>query len=180
MQYDDESSLARAFAGRERAAFDEAYRRFGGLLYSTAMNVLHDPDDSQDCVHDVLTRIWSNPNAYVTQRGALRSFLVVCVRNDAISRQRSAKRSALLAQRLTAAPQTEEFEIEDFVQNAKLHDAIRQLPQEQRKPLLLAYFEHKTHVEVAKETQVPLGTTKSRLALALRKLGALLKPDYPA
>lgn len=178
MQIDDESSLARAFAARERSAFDEAYRRYGGLLYSTAMNVLHSPDDAQDCVHDVLVRVWGNPNAYVSLRGALRSFLVVCVRNDAISRRRSAGRAANLAQRLETQVRIEEFEIEDFVQNAKLHDAIAQLPEEQRKPLQLAYFEFKTHVEIARELDVPLGTTKSRLALALRKLGAVLKPDY--
>ena len=73
----------------------------------------------------------------------------------------------------------EEFEIDDFVQQRKLRAAIDELPQEQRRPVLLAYFGGKTHVEIAKELAEPLGTVKSRISLGLRKLGAALKEGGP-
>lgn len=172
----EERTLAQAFARREDWAFDEAYRRYGSLLYSVALNVLRNAQDAEDCVHDALVRVWRNPKAFAVDRGSVRSFLTVVVRNDAISRLRAAARRGRLAERLGHEDEpSEEFEIEDFVQQRKLRAAIDELPQEQRKPVLLAYFGGKTHVEIAKELSEPLGTVKSRISLGLRKLGAALK-----
>lgn len=170
----EESTLAQAFARRERWAFDEAYRRYGSLLFSVALNVLHNAEEAEDCVHDVLVRVWKNPQAFAVDRGSVRAFLVVCVRNDAISRQRSAARRARLSERIGHEEATEEIEIEDFVENAKVREALAQLPEDQRKAITLAYFGGKTHVEIAKTLDEPLGTVKSRISLGLRKLGTAL------
>ena len=173
---DEDRRLAQAFARREDWAFDEAYRRYGSLLFSVALNVLHNSEDAEDCVHDVLVRVWKNPQAFAADRGSVRAFLVVCVRNDAISRQRSAARRSRLSEQITHTQEvSEEFEIEDFVQQRQVRDAIAQLPEEQRNAVILAFFRGKTHVEIAKELDQPLGTVKSRISLALRKIGAALR-----
>jgi RNA polymerase sigma-70 factor (ECF subfamily) len=172
----EERALAQAFARREGWAFDEAYRRYGSLLFSVAYNVLHNAEDAEDCVHDVLVRVWKHPQAFAVDRGSVRAFLVVCVRNDAISRQRSAARRMRLNERITHAEDTvEEPHIEDFVEQQRVREAIAQLPEEQRKAVLLAFFAGKTHVEIAKELGQPLGTVKSRISLGLRKIGAALQ-----
>lgn len=176
----EERTLAQAFARREDWAFDEAYRRYGTLLYSVALNVLHNVQDAEDCVHDALVRVWRNPKTFAADRGSVRAFLTVVVRNDAISRLRASARRGRLAERLGREDEpAEEFEIDDFVQQRKLRAAIEELPQEQRQPVLLAYFGGKTHVEIAKELAEPLGTVKSRISLGLRKLGAALKEGRP-
>lgn len=167
--------MAHAFAGREAWAFAEAYRRFGNLLYSVALNVLGAPQDAEDCVQDVLLRVWRRPGAFASQRGSVRAFLVVCVRNDAISRARSGARRARLAERAAQyASLDEEPEIDDFVEQRRVREAIAQLPPEQRQALVLAFFQGKTHVQIAQELGQPLGTVKSRISLALRKLGLAL------
>jgi RNA polymerase sigma-70 factor (ECF subfamily) len=99
----------------------------------------------------------------------------VCVRNEAITRVRSKGRRERLAQRLAAEPQEhDELRVVDVIENARLRAALAKLPPEQRRPLELAYFEQKTHTEIAKELDTPLGTIKSRIAMGLRKLGAAL------
>jgi RNA polymerase sigma-70 factor (ECF subfamily) len=171
----DDEALAAAFAAKERWAFDEAYARFGRLLYSTAYHVLGNAEDAQDCVHDALTRVWRSPDSYTRSRGAVRSFLTVCVRNEAITRLRSKTRRRKLEERVAAEPQEHhELEASDVIEHDRLRAALRTLPPEQRKPLELAYFGYKTHVEIARELNEPLGTIKSRIALGLRKLGAAL------
>jgi RNA polymerase sigma-70 factor (ECF subfamily) len=163
---------------REQWAFVEAYERYGGLLYSAAYNVVRNAEDAEDCVHDALLRIWKTPDAYSTQRGALVSFLSVCVRNRAISMLRSQSRRSRLADRAAAAAapsQATTFEIPDFIEHARLRDAIATLPVEQRTPLLLAYYDGKTHVQIAKELDWPLGTVKSRLSLGVKRLGNMLR-----
>jgi RNA polymerase sigma-70 factor (ECF subfamily) len=171
----DEATLAQAFARHERWAFDEVYRRYGALLYSVALNVLHNAQDAEDCVHDVLVRVWKNVRAYSIQLGTPRAFLVVCVRNDAISRVRAAARRERLVQRVTQeSAKSEDLNIPDFVEQERVREALAVLPEDQRKALMLAYFGGKTHVEIAKELDEPLGTVKSRIALGLRKLGVAL------
>ncbi len=170
-----EDALADGFAAHERWAFEEAYRRYGGLLYSAAYHVLGNAEDAQDCVHDALARVWKAPNAYSRARGAVRSFLTVCVRNEAISRLRSQSRRTRLAERLAAEPQEhDELGAGDPIERDRLRAAFAKLPPEQRAPLELAYYGGRTHVEISNELQQPLGTVKSRIAMGLRKLGAAL------
>lgn len=170
-----DDDIAAAFSRKERWAFEEAYRRYGSLLFSTALRVVGDRDDAADCVHDALARVWRSPNAYSRSAGAIRSFLVVCVRNEAVTRARSKARRLKLDDRLAAEPsEHEELRTIDFLENDRLHRALANLPAEQRKPLELAYFEQKTHTEIARELDEPLGTVKSRIAMGLRKLGSAL------
>lgn len=173
----DDEALAAAFATKQPWAFEEAYRRYGALLYSTAYHVLANQQDAQDCVHDALTRVWRSPDSYARSRGAVRSFLVVCVRNEAITRLRSKVRREKLAARVATEPlEHDELRVVDVIEHARLRSALTKLPPEQRQPLELAYFEQKTHTEIAKELEQPLGTIKSRIAMGLRKLGAALAP----
>lgn len=172
----DDPALDRAFAARERWAFDEAYARYAGLLYSAAYNVLRAREDAEDCVHDALLRVWNNPGAYTTQRGALRCFLAVCVRNAAISRIRATQTRASAQRRAAVEPEAEDVEFPDVVERSRLRAAIAALPDEQRRPLVLAYYGYRTHVEIAEALATPLGTIKSRIAQAVRRLGPAMRP----
>jgi RNA polymerase sigma-70 factor (ECF subfamily) len=79
----------------------------------------------------------------------------------------------------TTRDEPSEFEIPDHVEVARLKVALATLPTDQRQALDLAFFRNRTHVEIAKELNVPLGTIKSRLSLAIRKLHASLAPETP-
>ncbi len=176
----DDDTLAAAFAARERWAFDEAYRRYAPSLYSAAYNVLGNAEDAADCVQDALTRVWRSPHAYRRERGLVRSFLVVCVRNEAISRRRSQLRRQHLEARLAAEPQEHEvLRAGDPIERDRLRAALAKLPPQQRVPLELAYYEGKTHAEISDELREPLGTVKSRIAAGLRKLAAALDTATP-
>lgn len=172
-----DDALAAAFANREPWAFEEAYRRYASLLYSTAYNVLSDAEDARDCVQEALTRIWRASHAYTRARGNVRSFLTVCVRNEAISRLRSQARRRRLSDRLAAEPiEHAQLEAGDPVDRDRLRAAMAKLPPEQRLPLELAYYRGRTHVEIAAELREPLGTIKSRIANGLRTLASALEP----
>ena len=171
-----DEGLAAAFAAHEGWAFGEAYRRYAALLYSAAYNVLGNADDAQDCIADAVARLWRSRGAYSTSRGNLRSFLVVCVRNEAISRRRRQSRALRLEERLAALPvEHEELRVSDPIERDRVRNALLALPREQRTPLELAYYEGKTHSEIAAELQEPLGTIKSRIKNGLRKLGSALE-----
>jgi RNA polymerase sigma-70 factor (ECF subfamily) len=168
--------LEAAFAAHEGWAFGEAYRQYASLLYSAAYNVLGNADEAKDSVADALARLWRSPRAYSTERGSLRSFLVVCVRNEAISRRRRQARRVRLEERLAAMPtEHEELRLPDPIERDRVRRALLALPVEQRTALELAYYEGKTQSEIAAELQEPLGTVKSRIKHGLRKLGLALE-----
>jgi len=171
-----DDAVAAAFAAHRGWAFGEAYRRYASLLYSTAYNVLGGSEEAQDCVADAFARLWRIPDAYSTARGNLRNFLVVCVRNEAISRRRQLGRQARLESRLAAMPpEHTELKLSDPIERDRVRRALLELPAEQRTALALAYYDGKTHSEIAAELREPLGTIKSRIKLGLRKLASALE-----
>jgi RNA polymerase sigma-70 factor (ECF subfamily) len=176
---DDE--LTANFVARRPEALEEAYRAFAPVLYSVARHVLGSDADAQDCVHDALLRIWGRSDAYRPDRGSLRTFLSVCVRNEAIGRKREAARHYHIEQRMALAEPERPYELEiaDPVDRARLRDALATLPDEQRHALELAYFGYLSHSQISEKLGVPLGTIKSRLAMGLRKLQNTL-PVQPA
>jgi RNA polymerase sigma-70 factor (ECF subfamily) len=149
----NEEALAVAFAAHERWAFARAYQEYASLLYSVAYNVLRNGEEAQDCVADAIARLWRSSSAYSSKRGSVRSFLVVCVRNEAISRRRRQNR------------------------RVRLEEPFAKVPDDQRAALQLAFYDGKTHTEIAAELNVPLGTIKSRISLGLRKIAATLGSD---
>ena len=152
-------------------SLEEVYAAFGGALYSLARSVLGGDADAQDCVHDVLVRAWQRPGAFRPERGSLRAYLMACVRNEAIGRKRSAARHFHIEERLAKSERREyEIEVKDHVETDRLRRVLAALPAEQRTAVELAYFGHLSQTEIAEKLHEPLGTVKSRVALALRKL----------
>jgi RNA polymerase sigma-70 factor (ECF subfamily) len=146
-------------------------RELDPALQAAARHVLGTAGDARDCVHDALIRVWSKEGAYRPERGALRAFLMVCVRNEAISRKRSAVRHVATEQR--AAVSTPAFGI-DVAERVAIRGALAGLPREQRDVIELAYWGDYTQAEIASRLGIPLGTIKSRAALGLRKLARTL------
>jgi RNA polymerase sigma-70 factor (ECF subfamily) len=173
-----DSQIAPLFSARSTLGLEAAYRSYGSMLRAIAYAVLGNQDDADDCVHDTFVRVWTKPNSFQSERGPLRAFLAGCVRNEALSRQRSAARKYSLEGRASELRLLIEAGCENYdpVDVARLRDAIGTLPSEQRRALELAYFTGLSHPQIAHMTGAPLGTVKGRIALALRKLTAAINP----
>lgn len=165
-------SLEDAFARRDAAAYEAAYRIFGARMYATALRLLRDAESARECVHDVLLHLWRRRNAYDCRRGNLEAFLVACTRNRALMLLRNAaKRGRSVASLDAPAEYTME---EDPIERERVRRALSQLSAGQADVVRLAYERGFTLAEIAEELEVPLGTIKSRLSSALRALRATL------
>ncbi|MBV8599940.1 MAG: hypothetical protein JO359_00095, partial [Candidatus Eremiobacteraeota bacterium] len=102
-------------------SWDEVYRLYADACFSVALYVLRAPDDAEDCVHDVFLRIYNAPGAYRPERGNLRAFLIACVRNEALSRRRTAaRRRAIEERQALREPAVFEPEFPDHVEGARI------------------------------------------------------------
>jgi RNA polymerase sigma-70 factor (ECF subfamily) len=166
---EESPELALAFASGESWAYEAAYRLHGAILRAAARSVLRDENDAEDCVHDVLTRLWQRGNAYRVERGSLRAFLAVCVRNEAVGRARTASNRRQIDERLPK-PAHESDPSQAVVDRTALDRAFGVLGEKERGTLTMAYYEGLTHEQIAEKTGEPVGTIKSRLSGALRRL----------
>ena len=152
-------------------AFEPAYRAHAPRLRAVAYAVLRDREAAQDAVHAALVRVWS-AGAYRPERGALLPFLIACVRREALdARALGAAPPPARGARGADDPVVPDATAAlDPVEARRIARALDALPPAQRDVIVRAYYGHRTLAEIARERDLPLGTVKSRLSQALRRL----------
>jgi RNA polymerase sigma-70 factor (ECF subfamily) len=155
----------------DELTFEQAYRTYAIRLRAVAFEVLGDPDAAEDAVHAALMRVWST-RAYRPERGALLPFLTSCVWREAMDSLRGSQRRH--ERELRAVSETpvavDETAAIDPVEARRVKRALEALPSAHRDIVERAYYDQRTLAEIARETSLPLGTVKSRLSAALRRL----------
>ena len=162
------------FAARRPSGLEQVYALWSRLFFSVARHVVADSGQAEDCVHDALVRVWRSPNRFTGSREMLKAYLITCVRNESLGMvRREGRRDAREMRAARLAPVSSvDPPVVDPVETQRLGAALARLPDEQRTALTLAYYGNKTQVEIAQELNVPLGTIKSRISMAMRKLQA--------
>jgi RNA polymerase sigma-70 factor (ECF subfamily) len=171
--------LASRLAAGDDLALAEAFDRFGRAVFGAALRVVGDGASAQDVVQDVFVELWSHPDRYDPAAGALRTYLIVLARHRAVDLVRSELRRIARQERhhrLTPGqhPEVPGDQVVAAAMAAAIRDAVRTLPDGQRRVVELAYFQGLTCREVALVAGIPEGTAKSRLRLALAKLETML------
>ncbi len=180
-QVSDEALLDRIQAG-DQEAFETIYARYADLVYSIALRVVADTGIAQDLAQDVFFRLWRNPESFDVTRGRFMSWLTSVARNRAVDEVRSRGRRRL--REVIPAPGADDpvdphaVDPQTAAQLSIERDAVRKalavLPEEQRLTVELAYFGGMTQQEIASVLDTPLGTVKTRIRLAMKKLRSLL------
>lgn len=178
--------LERAAQG-DRDAMLGLYDLLGPVLRAVALRVTSDPADAEDVLQDALVRAWSEAERFDRARGSAMTWLVTLTRNRAIDVVRARRRRNSRADegaQLAAVglfdtgtqPATDPEERASHTQRAAaVRAALAALSHEQRAVLDLAYFQGLSHSEIATALAQPLGTVKTRILLAVRKLRAHLE-----
>jgi RNA polymerase sigma-70 factor (ECF subfamily) len=183
----DESVLKRLNDGEQRA-MGELWGRYAGLLFSQALQILHNATEAEDVVVEVFSEVWRRAGGYHPERARPAAWLVTLVRRRAIDRfrerrshERAEERLALERGRAGDASDgtTEQVRIVEL--RRLLEQVLARLPERQREAVCLVYFEGLTQREISKKTRTPIGTVKTRLELGLRKMrerirGASFRP----
>jgi RNA polymerase sigma-70 factor (ECF subfamily) len=167
-------------AAFDGSAFELAYRAHAARLRAAAYHVLHDADAAEDAVHVALMRVWT-AGAYQPERGALLPFLIACVRREALGALRGNRRRQQREARAAADDDPialDETAAVDPAEARRIRAAMALLPQTQREVVVRAYFGRRTLAEIAHDDDIPLGTVKSRLSQALRRLHTTLSEGH--
>jgi RNA polymerase sigma-70 factor (ECF subfamily) len=170
------------------AQYRQAYEDHHRSVYTTAYRVLGNPAQAQDVTQDVFLRVWRNPQKFDARRGDVGSFLRVMARSRAVDVWREGQAAGRAGDRLEAAVSHDEPRADDRPAEATERDAarravreqLRALPAAQREALVLAYWGGLTADEIARRSDVPLGTAKSRIRLGMARMRTALAPQLEA
>ncbi len=185
----DEMLLLRLQA-REHSALAKLWARYAPLLYSQSLKILHNPSECEDVVAEAFSEVWQRAANYHAQRAKPAAWLVTLVRRRAIDRLRERRSFERAEERLTYefARRAPSNSAEEHLRLADLRwlldQALNRLTEQQRQTVSMVYFQGLTQREISERTHTPIGTIKTRLEIALRKMrerirGTRLKTMLP-
>lgn len=172
----DDRVLLTRIAGGDAGALGELYDRYSALLFTLSRRILDDPQDAEEVLQEAFLQVWKQAQGYKPGRSSVSTWLVMLTRSRAIDRLRSRQsRDRTLSGLWETRP--EDRTSAEAVGNVlfqerkeRLRSALRELPEEQRRVIALAFYEGLSQSEIAKKDGVPLGTVKTRTLLAMKKL----------
>ena len=173
--------IARIASHQDKDAFSTLFDHYAPLI--RAYSLAREPGANliaDELVQEVLIRVWIKSESYNAQLSNINTWIFTLARNCRIDYFRRNGRY------VSNIDPTEIFNnIEDdgpdpfqLVHQNRLENNIKtgltKLPREQSEVLTKVYLEGKSHQQTSTELKLPLGTVKSRVRLALRKLQILV------
>jgi RNA polymerase sigma factor (sigma-70 family) len=172
----DEVLLA-GFAAGDRDASAAFVRRFQRRAYGLAVTIVRDRGTAEDVTQEAFVRAWRYGPSYDARRGTVLTWLLTIVRNVAVDRSRLERPEPVDVEALEATLRlgAARDEHAGVGERDELRQALATLPEEQRRALLLAAYLGRTASEIAELETVPLGTAKTRIRTAMRRLRAVME-----
>jgi len=163
-------------------ALAELYDRFGRVAYGLALRILRDEALAEDAVQDAFLTAWRRADTFMPERAKASTWLLTLVHRRAVDLVRREERRR--AEPIDVAEERAgEGPAEDAVwlryERERVQNALRQLPDQQREALELAYYGGFTQSELAERLGQPIGTIKSRMFSGLGRLRDLLAEPEP-
>ena len=179
-EVDDAECMAAIAARGDRAAFAQLFRRYAPKVKAHLLARGAATGAADELTQEVMLIVWRKARLYDASRGSVAAWLYTISRNSLFhtirsERRRQADPALELSFPEAAPPPTSEQALLAAEQGRALSASLAQLPPEQREILEGAYWRGQTLQECAEERQLPLGTVKTRVRLALERLRGLMK-----
>lgn len=165
---------------RSKEEFVRLFEYYAPRVKAWLMRSGTSPSQAEEIAQETLLTVWRKAGMFDPARASASTWIYTIARNRRIDLFRRNNRPefnpndpALVPDPVTPADQT----LSEGQTAASLKAAIASLPDEQKAVVQKSFYEDKSHSEIAKDLQLPLGTVKSRLRLAFRRLRQVLEPS---
>lgn len=168
-----EQALIAQLQRKEISALDLLYSRYSSALFGVVKRILKHDDIAEEVLQDAFLRIWERIDSYNSEKGRLFTWMLNVTRNLAIDKMRSGEISRELKtsgiEKLVSKVESTDVN-EQAVDTIGLPESLTQLPPDQKFVVEHLYLKGYTQSELAEEFDIPLGTVKTRLRLAMVQL----------
>ncbi len=173
----DDNLVMRAQQG-DQQAFAVLAEDTWGRLYQLALRILRDPDIAEEAAEQALVTIWRKlPGLRDPSRFEAWSYRLVVNTCNSVARQQGRRRPEIgwIPGREPTAPET----LGAVIDRDELERGFRRLPVDQRAVLVMHHYLDMPVEAVADVLDVPVGTVKSRLHRAIKRMRIALRADTP-
>ena len=170
--------LLRVGSDRDRSAFKKLYEHFAPRLKSFLLRIGSDMSAAEEICQESMIMVWRRAETFNPESAGASTWIFTIARNKRIDKLRKDNRPLpdLSDPSFFQIPVDKSDDILQRVEEEKkIKNALKNLPPEQAKLILSAYYEEKSHRKIADETNLPLGTVKSRIRLAINRLRSQLE-----
>ena len=167
-----DADLASRLRAGDASALETAYDVHGPAVQAVARRVTADPAAAEELTQEVFLHLWEHPERFRSERGSLRSFLLMIAHRRSVDRVRADVARRTRETRFSAdavSTPTDDHAILR-VESRHVRQAIESLPSDRRRCIELAYFAGLTFRQVAEHPGLPEGTVKTRIRSALQEL----------
>ncbi len=155
---------------QDRESFERIFLRFAPKLKSYFRRYGWEDAIAEDMAQDVLLAVWRKAVQFDPVRASAAGWIYAIARNLRIDRERRTRRPTPTIEGWPRHEPDPEAQCCAVQSQARLKNALNDLPREQSTVIHLAYFEDRSHVEIAQRLHLPLGTVKSRIRRAAERL----------
>ncbi|MEO1513412.1 MAG: sigma-70 family RNA polymerase sigma factor [Bacteroidota bacterium] len=153
---------------QDQRVMQSLYDNYAPALYGVILRIVRSEALAEDVLQDTFVKIWKYGPAYDPSKGSLFTWMLNIARNTAIDAIRSAHhRHQHDCRPVEQAPETS---VQPNINHIGLDNIVENLEDKYRRVIDLIYFQGYTQKEVGEELNIPLGTVKSRVRIALREL----------
>ena len=167
---------------RDRAAFVALFEHFAPRVKTFMLRSGASEATAEEIAQETMLSVWRKADLFVSGSTGAAAWIFTIARNlriDALRRERSngcefdSDRDMTIECRVDEQS-TPELQVAAVQFEQCVRKAMGRLSSEQLRVIKLSFFEDKAHGEIAEHLQIPLGTVKSRLRLAITRLRTLL------
>lgn len=172
----DGELIARVGDG-DASAFELLYRRYSRPVFALALRRLGDRGRAEDAVQETFASIWRSAGSYRQDRGPGAPWLYAVARNAIVDRRRTLGPPPAESVEEAAEEPGPDERAETSWTAWRIHRALAELPEQERKLIELAYWGGLSQSEIAEFLDMPLGTVKTRTRSALSRLADVLEGE---
>lgn len=171
-------NLTAVAASSDHAAFAHLYTHYAPKVKTLAMRMGLSASCADEIAQESLLTVWRQAAKYDSARAAVSTWVYTIARNaiiDRIRRNRHATVPVIEAMALSIPDEHADLRIDKERRAQHLRAALAELPDEQAEVLRIFYFDGMSHGQIAQHLDLPLGTVKSRIRLAIARLRSALE-----
>jgi len=168
----DKKLIAEIADSRNISAFRKIFESYAPKIKSFAFKLGSESGVAEDIVQETMLAVWRHSHLYNQSKGSVSTWIYTIARNKRYDNLRRGMRPEPdpLDPSFLKYQATPEENVEKIREEIIFKKAISNLPDEQSKIIKMSFYEGKTHQDLADELNLPLGTVKSRMRLALKKI----------
>jgi len=171
--YSHEQLVILVARNKDRHAFHHLFDYFAPRIKSYLLNFNISDQKAEDLTQEVMITLWQKADKFDPQKARISTWLFRVARNKYIDKVRQQKYPEVNADDHIAsmiAPEKTDQNLKEQQDQGRIKMAMAALNDEQRKVIELSFFKELSHSQIAAETNLPLGTVKSRIRMAFQAL----------